>query len=363
MDWEKNGCKTKEEFSLKELIDPMEDVLILPPANYSGRSHPIHQQPVNQEVQILEPIPYEDCLDGFDQVELSFQEISHFKSQGFIIKRGLIDNREEFDRLVDYYWDHVPAYFMDRDDSTTWFMNPNKKLTVEDSQTLGRTSSTGLKFQSPFQFGTEPAILALSASHPNVQRVLEQFIGNPVRPTKRVRGLYGVSPTYDTTSTRLSPHVDVIPADISAMVIVTETPPRCGGFCVWPGSHINLYPFWDTRNSTRISTQKRLEAFFCERDRTVRILAPVECVGSPGDVVFWHPRILHSAGKNYSMIDGNPCIRIVIPCDFQKNGRTFFDDDEYYGPGKREQWWVDVRNFTEDYEVPTPENLWSGWNI
>ena len=75
MDWEKNGCKTKEEFSLKELIDPMEDVLILPPANYSGRSHPIHQQPVNQEVQILEPIPYEDCLDGVDQVELSFQEI------------------------------------------------------------------------------------------------------------------------------------------------------------------------------------------------------------------------------------------------------------------------------------------------
>ena len=46
------------------------------------------------------------------------------------------DDREEFDRLVDYYWDHVPAYFMDRDDSTTWFMNLNKKLTVEDSQTL-----------------------------------------------------------------------------------------------------------------------------------------------------------------------------------------------------------------------------------
>ena len=62
------------------------------------------------------------------------------------------------------------------------------------------------------------------------------------------------------------------------------------------------------------------------------------------------------------MIDGNPCIRIVIPCDFQKNGRIFFDD-EYYGPGKREQWWVDVRNFKEDHEVPTPENLWSGWNI
>ena len=351
--------------SPEELTELTQDTPIPPPADYTGRSgdHPIYKNPLSQNVQILEPVPYEDCLDGFGQVELSHEEIAHFKSQGFIVKRGLIEDREGFDRLVDYYWNHMPSYFMDRDDTTTWFMQSDKTLTVEDSQSLGRTSAAGLKFQSPTQFGTEPSVLALSASHPNVQRVVEQFIGRPVRPAKRVRGLYSVSPTPAGTTVKLSPHVDVIPADISAMVIVTETPPRWGGFCVWPGSHTSLYPFWDTRHSTRISTQERLKAFLHARDRTVSTVAPVECVGSPGDVVFWHPRILHSSGKNYSAIDGSPCIRIVIPCDFQKDGRTFFDDDEHYGPGKREQWWVDAHNFTEDNEVPTPDNLWSEWNI
>lgn len=357
------NLKPEVQVSPKELTEPTQDTPIPSPTNYSGRTHPIYQHPVSEKVQILEPVPYEDRLVGSDQVELSHQEIAHFKSQGFIVKRGLIDDQKGFDRLVDYYWEHMPAYFMDRDDSMTWFMRADKKLTVEDSQFLGRTSSAGLKFQSPTRFGTEPYVLALSASHPNVRRVVEQFIGKPVRPTKRVRGLYGVSPTPTGIPMRLSPHADVIPADISAMVIVTETPPRCGGFCVWPGSHINLYPFWDTKHSTRINTQERLEAFLYERDRTVSTIAPAECIGSPGDVVFWHPRILHSSGKNYSAIDGSPCIRIVIPCDFQKNGRTFFDDDEQYGPGKREQWWVDAHNFTEDNEVPTSDNLWSGWNI
>ena len=357
------NLKPEEQASLKGLTEPMQDTPIPSPANYSGRTHPIYQHPISQEVQILEPVPYEDRLVGADQVELSHQEIAHFKSQGFIVKRGLIDDQKGFDCLVDYYWEHMPAYFMDRDDSETWFMQANKKLTIEDSQLLGRTSSSGLKFQSLARFGTEPYMLALSANHPNVQRVVEQFIGKPVRPTKRVRGLYGVSPAPTGTPMRLSPHADVIPADLSAMVIVTETPPRCGGFCVWPGSHINLYPFWDTRHSTQINTQERLEAFLYERDQTVSTIAPAECIGSPGDVVFWHPRILHSSGKNYSAIDGRPCIRIVIPCDFQKDGRTFFDDDEQYGPGKCEQWWVDAHNFTEDNEVPTSENLWSDWNI
>ena len=350
---------------LENVIESRQDTPIPPPADYSGRAgdHPIYKNRISQNLQILEPIPYEDSLDGSDQIKLSRQEIAYFKSQGFIIKRGLIDEREGFDRLVDYYWEHVPTYFMDRDDTTTWFMPSDKKLTVEDSRSLGRISAAGLKFQSPARFGTESFVLALSANHPKVQRVVEQFIGSPVRPAKRVRGLYGVFPTPTGSPIKLSPHADIIPSDICAMVIVTETPPRCGGFCVWPGSHAILYPFWDTKHSTRISTQERLEAFLCARDRIVNTIDPAECIGSPGDVVFWHPRILHSPGKNYSAIDGNPCMRIVIPCDFQKNGRMFFDDDEQYGPGKREQWWVDAYNFTEDKEMPTIDNLWSEWNI
>ena len=222
------NLKPEVQVPLEKVIESRQDTPIPPPADYNGRAgdHPIYKNHISPNLHILEPIPYEDCLDGSDQVELSSQEIACFKSQGFIIKHGLIDEQEGFDRLVDYYWEHVPAYFMDRDDPTTWFMQSDKKLTVEDSRSLGRISAAGLKLQSPTQFGTESSVLALSANHPKVQRVVEQFIGSPVRRAKRVRGLYGVSPTPTGTSMKLSPHADIIPSDICAMVIVTETPPR-----------------------------------------------------------------------------------------------------------------------------------------
>lgn len=87
----------------------------------------------------------------------------------------------------------------------------------------------------------------------------------------------------------------------------------------------------------------------------------MEFTGDAGDVVFWHPRTLHSAGVNYSADGNRPGVRLVVPCDYQRDGMTYFDDEEY-GPGEKYQWWVDTRNYRED--VPTTaDNIFSGWAI
>ena len=40
----------------------------------------------------LESAPYLDRLEGSDEVALSAQDIEQFKSQGFVVKHGLIDD-------------------------------------------------------------------------------------------------------------------------------------------------------------------------------------------------------------------------------------------------------------------------------
>ena len=344
----------------------IEEVSAPPPADYGGKigTHPIFNLTINKNAPLtpLDPIPYEDCLAGTDRVKLSKEEIEHFKSQGFIVKRGLVKDQEGFRRLEDYFWEHVPDYYMRREDTSTW-SHRGEKPTTEDSQCLGPVYGNSFKMRSPTRIGTEHWLLALTANHPNVQQVVAQFIGTPVRPTQRVRGIYGLAPLAEDEPKRLGPHADPNPAHLTAMVLINEIPPKCGGFTVWPGSHILLHPTWDSCHSTKISATDRLMVFFNEFDRIVSHVSPVEVGGAPGDVIFWHPRLIHSGGINFSATDGKPRMRMVVPCDFQKGDLSFFDDDEFFGPGKINQWWIDAFNFTEDTAFPTKDNLWQDWVI
>ena len=108
----------------------------------------------------------------------------------------------------------MPDYYMQRDDTSTW-SHRGEKLTTEDSQWLGRVVGNSFKLRSPTRFGIENWLLALTANHPNVQRVVEQFIGTPVRPTKRNRGIYGIAPLAEDEPKRLGPHVDPIEGQLS----------------------------------------------------------------------------------------------------------------------------------------------------
>ena len=42
------------------------------------------------------------------------------------------------------------------------------------------------------------------------------------------------------------------------------------------------------------------EAYQAELQRVIADTEPVECHGKAGDIVFWHHRLAHAAGQNYS---------------------------------------------------------------
>ena len=340
----------------------VEDVPIPPPANYVGQAQ-FHglTAPLGDGVVIREPLPYRGRIPGDDRVGLSPQEIEHFKTHGYLVKRGLVDDGDGLRGLLDYVWDHIPPAVLERANPATWVDGPAARMTAAEAQRLGVFQGSSFKLRSPREFGTEPFVLALTAGHPHVRRVAEQFLGRPLRPARRVRGFYVTFPKPVKLERKLGPHGDQVASDLAAMVIIDEIPPRCGGFTVWPGTHRALHPYFDTCHGGRLTDPQRLAGYLQARDRLLDRVVPVEFVGAPGDVVFWHPRILHSAGVNYSAEMGHPRVRIVVPCDFQRDGHTFFPD-ERYGPGEREQWWVDSRNYREDVP-PTPDNLWSDWAL
>ena len=147
---------------------------------------------------------------------------------------------------------------------------------------------------------------------------------------------------------------------LSAMVIGGAIRPRGGGFMLWPGSHKRLHPYWRTVHGGAMAAENA-EPFLAAREQILSDTMPVEFTGAPGDVIFWHPRTLHSAGLNHSADEGEPVGRVIIPCDYQVAGRDYVDDPDY-GPGADFQWWIDTRNFEGDVP-PTADNMWDDWGI
>ena len=319
-------------------------------------------QPTAADAAPREPVTFADPGCATSGPRLSAGEVAHFKEHGFLVKRRLIDDDEAFARIADYLWANAPRGILRRDDPTGWLDSPHEKWTDEDVEQVGRLAHGNWKMRSPGAsgIGTEPFLVERIANHPHMIEVARTFLGAPIKPSRRVRGIYAVLPKPVGAAARLGPHADYMAAQFSAMVLVHEVRRRSGGFTVWPGSHLRLHPHWDTLHGGRISAD-RSDGFRLARDAVLRDITPVEFTGGAGDVVFWHPRMLHSAGVNYSAESGRPTVRLIIPCDYQRAGCTYFDDDEY-GPGEKYQWWVDTRNFREDVPA-TADNVWSGWAI
>ena len=311
-------------------------------------------------VTLREPNPYTNELEGCDQLNLSRSEIDFFKEHGFIVKRGLITEQTRLARIVDYVWECVPRSLISRDDLTTWTDQASHRWSDEDNRQIGRLHQGMWKMRSPHAVGTENFIVDWTANHPNVRAVVEQFLRPPIKRSERVRGVYVILPKPVDQHGRLGPHADHAAAQLCAMVLIDDVIPHGGGFTVWPGSHLRLHTYWETIVSAHWKEDAK-ESFAEEQADILNTVEPIEFCGQAGDVVFWHPRLLHSAGVNKSVELGDPRIRYVVPCDFQTDGNTLYDDD-VFGPSEKEQWWVDTRHFTEDV-VSTDENIWHGWLI
>ena len=227
----------------------------------------------------------------------------------------------------------------------------------EDNLTVGVIQGGAWKMRSKNGIGTETFMRDDIGNHARMREMAARFLGEPLKRAGRVRGLYCVFPVPPGSGGGLSPHADQTAADLSAMVFIDEVRPHCGGFTVWPGSHHRVHPHCETIHGPM--RQEQTEGYARARDAALREITPMEFPGKAGDVIFWHPRLIHSGGVNRSAELGSPALRLIVPCDYQRADRTFYDD-LVEGPGPNHQWWVDTRHFKED--IPsTADNIWEGW--
>ena len=307
---------------------------------------------------MLEPIPYLGIEASTSKTNLTEDEVTQFKKNGFIVKPGLIQETQSFTKLVDYFWDSIPTEQPCRDLPNAWAESAHDGWSEEFHRTVGVLKRGIWKLRSPEKYGCEREILELTANHPRVISVVQKLIGSPVSQSHRVRGIYAVFPSLDPSEARLGPHVDHSAAHLSAMVIMDTINEGMGGFTVWPGSHLALHRFFQTTQGAHFQP-KLMDEYKESFKKILNDTSPVEFIGNAGDVVFWHPRLIHSAGINRTGQSDTPAVRLAIPCDFQREGKTYFDDDDL-GPSVHQQWWVNTRHFREDIP-PQKNNLWSDW--
>ena len=339
--------------------------LLVPPFEGSG----LHALRISEDVVIRDPhvlvdpefangdpalLPDPEFLNG--DPTLSEAEVAFFKENGFLVKRGFLQEKETFDRIVDYVWENVPREIVKRDDVQTWFDAPHGQWTEADAEKAGQFARGTWKMRSR-KIGTEPFFVDKIANHPRMRQLVSLFIGDPVKRSNRVRGVYCIFPKPPNSESRLAPHGDHTAAQLSAMVFVDTVPPHSGGFTIWPGSHYMSHLYHTTVYGPL--DPDLAEPYSKARDNVLREIAPVEFSGKAGDVVFWHPRLVHGGGVNRSAERDRPVVRLVVPCEYQRDGMTPYFNLSH-GPAPNRQWWVDTRNFREDVPA-TADNMWDGW--
>jgi len=339
--------------------------LLVPPFEGSGlHGLPIGKDVVFHESEVLVRPEFKNgdptLVDGPEFTNgdptLSEAEVAFFKEHGFLVKRGFLDEKETFERIVDFVWENVPRELVKRDDPKTWIDAPHGEWTAEDAENAGHFRRGSWKMRSR-KIGTEPFFVDKIANHPRMRQLVSRFIGEPVRRANRVRGVYCIFPKSPDREARLGPHGDHTGAQLSAMVFVDTVPPYCGGFTIWPSSHHMSHLYHTTVYGPL--DPDRADQYVKARDAVLKEVTPVQFSGKAGDVVFWHPRLVHGPGVNYSADHDQPVVRYIVPCEYQKDGLTSYFNLSH-GPAPNRQWWVDTKNFREDVPA-TAENMWEGW--
>eukprot|EP01052_Picozoa_sp_SAG31_P020027 SAG31_NODE_1486_length_8148_cov_6.234439_10_plen_306_part_00 len=123
---------------------------------------------------------------------------------------------------------------------------------------------------------------------------------------EKTRGIYAVMP-YDRPRTRLRLHNDSTLESrdrVSCVGYIDKVHPGGGGFAVWPGTHRrcwNKVDHWEERwRHDPSAVPIDAPALVQEWEGILGTVHPVDCWGDAGDVVFYHSRLGHHAGQNYS---------------------------------------------------------------
>lgn len=300
-------------------------------------------------------------------VALNSDECRFFQDNGFLVKHALLD-RTALDRALDRVWDHLLEVVpqdaaslpgLSRHKPATWVnprwapMPPHPDCGPYEGRAPVEYNGGAVKLHL---LGHADYLLRAFARHPSVVEVAHALLGAPLRETRFMRGVYALFPTPSPSGDpigslrhRLRPHADEGCQQLNACAYLSGVEPRSGGFTVYPGSHRRL-----AREHRYEANWSPLPGFPEAAREVVESVEPLELVAAQGAVIFWHGRLLHSAGIH---IGRN--IRWAAFADFS-HARATLTDDEHRAQGQFE-WFKDVKLFRHDHEA-TP-NLWRHWAL
>lgn len=271
-------------------------------------------------------------------MRLSAEQIGFFKANGYLLVPGAMD-QALCATVRDMMWGALPsASSLKRDDPTT-HVGP-----FAESQPDTRHVREGYRWLNR-ELGVTQELIDLIYST-SICAMAEQLTGgglrqavvggsvmgsegpawpggptDPAQANEGARGVYCTLPYGDKPKEPDACHTDGHPFQLGVVGLLDRTPEGGGAFKVWPRSHTRLYPTFRLRyDQPRIPYYDHLPSFkgivhtdeyLQEIEALNEHVTPVECWGEAGDLVFWHHRLAHMAGHNYSNT-----IRQAVLADF-----------------------------------------------
>jgi hypothetical protein len=253
---------------------------------------------------------------------LTDSEVLQFKQDGYLVKRGIVD-QDYCATARERLWDD-PAPSMTEDDPESWIGPFKEDEESEDPKNFKR----GYRWQYR-KVGKEDWMVEGLSRHPFVQGVVNQLLGvDRFNQPKGVRGIYSTLPYGDVDRKPRHVHIDEGPSTIGVVCYVDRVDPDGGGFTVWPGSHKRMHFTSHSRHLRQDGeAYNQVKKDLDDSWET----SSVQTYGDPGDIVIWHHRMAHMASHNYTSN-----IRKAVLTDFR-----FKNIDELIELAPDKDMWVD----------------------
>lgn len=226
---------------------------------------------------------------------LSDEQIRSFRTLGYCVAHAQVQ-AEAVERVAATVWELSPTSF-DPGNPRTWtgsFKDCCKTQTVKRRK--GR-----VKFRECLR--GQQWVYDLTAGNADVVAAVTDLIGDPLRP-EYVRGLY---PVFPVRRGNADGHCDRHKFQVGVVLYLSDVRPHGGGFTVWPGSHDVM-----AKHHGSLGGEDRLPSFDDALAGVGAEIRPFEVSGPAGTVVFWHHRLVHTAG-----INTRNTVRHATLCDFK----------------------------------------------
>jgi len=208
---------------------------------------------------------------------LTAEDKAFFKKNGYLVKHDLLTKKQLKDAL-DVVWDNIDC---DRNDPQSWInAGPNHP-----------------------PIGAHPAIRATHYEK-HLFEMAEELVGKGKLNNKINPGPHFRYPTGEAdwelpqhghldgyyTPTNGVPEGTVGRFQVGASFYLNNVVHKGGGFTIWPGTHLQAAEYFKTHSLLSFKGG--------DANKTFTMPEPVEIIGGPGTVCFWHGQMMHTGAKN-----------------------------------------------------------------